>query len=353
MHLKNGLTLTAARKEAKAILGAVARNRDPLCERRKAKRAEGNTLKAIVEEYLAREGKRLRSINERRATLQRHVLPSLGTRQIGDITRTDIVRLLDRIADMTGAPMADHVLAHLRRAMNWHASRSDDFRSPIVRGMARTNPSQRRRQRILTDTELRAVWRAAETSRSAFGYLVLFLLLTATRRNEAALMRRGEVSGDEWTIPQERYKTRLELLVPLSPAAQAVLTAVPKIGKSGLVFTTDGEHPLSGFSKFKRVFDDKVLAKLRDQDPEVQLPRWTLHDLRRTARSLMSRAGVPSDHAERCLGHVIGGIRGTYDRHEYLAEKRHAFAVLAALIEHIVNPPSEKIALSESREKMA
>ncbi|WP_439395684.1 integrase arm-type DNA-binding domain-containing protein [Bradyrhizobium sp. PMVTL-01] len=151
MHLKKGLTLTAARKEAKAILGDVARNRDPLSERRKAERAESDTLRAVVEEYLTREGKRLRSINERRATLQRHVLPSLGTRQIGDITRTDIVRMLDRIADETGAPMADHVLAHLRRVMTWHASRSDDFRSPIVRGIARTSPSQRRRQRILTD----------------------------------------------------------------------------------------------------------------------------------------------------------------------------------------------------------
>jgi hypothetical protein len=87
-------------------------------------------------------------------------------RQIGDITRTDIVRLLDRIADKSGAPMADHVLAHLRRV---YASRSDDFRSPIVRGMARPRPSQRRRQRVLSDDELRAVWRAAEASQSAFG----------------------------------------------------------------------------------------------------------------------------------------------------------------------------------------
>jgi integrase len=167
---------------------------------------------------------------------------------------------------------------------------------------------------------------------------VQFLLLTATRRNEAALMRRSEVSGEEWTIPQERYKTGLELVIPLSGAAQAALAAVPKISKSGLFFTTDGKHALGGFSKFKHAFDKKVLAKLHEYDPSAELPRWTLHDLRRTARSLMSRAGVSSDHAERCLGHVIGGVRGTYDRHEYLAEKRHAFAALAALIKRIVNP---------------
>ncbi len=72
MHLKQGLTLTAPRKEAKAILGAVAKGGDPLSERRKAKLAESDTLRAIVEEYLTREGGRLRSITERRRELERH-----------------------------------------------------------------------------------------------------------------------------------------------------------------------------------------------------------------------------------------------------------------------------------------
>jgi hypothetical protein len=185
-----GLTLTAARKEAKAILGAVARGGDPLTARRKAERAGSNTLKAVVEEYLVRDGTRLRTIGQRCASFERHVLPKLGDRLIDDITRTDIIRLLDRIADRTGAPMADHVLAYLRRVMTWHASRSDDFRSPIVRGMARTRPSQRRCQRVLSDDELKAVWRVTEASQSAFGYLVRFLLLTATRCTESAAMRR-------------------------------------------------------------------------------------------------------------------------------------------------------------------
>jgi integrase len=162
-------------------------------------------------------------------------------------------------------------------------------------------------------------------------------------------MRRSEVVGSDWIIPQERYKTALELVIPLSPAGQAVLVAVPRIGKSGFVFTTDGKRPIGGFSKFKRAFDAKVLAELRKVNPDAELPRWTLHDLRRTARSLMSRAAVPSDHAERCLGHVLPRIRSTYDRHEYLNEKRHAFAALAALIERIVNPTDNIIALSEGR----
>jgi integrase len=65
---------------------------------------------------------------------------------------------------------------------------------------------------------------------------------------------------------------------------------------------------------------------------------WRLHDLRRTARSLMSRASVNADIAERCLGHVIAGVRGVYDRHHYLDEMRHAFESLASLIDNIIDP---------------
>jgi integrase len=344
MHLKDGLTLTEARKEAKALLGAVAKGGDPLGDRRKIEASAANTLTSIAEEYFQREGGRLRTIGERRAVLRRLVLPKLGPRQIDDITRTDIVRLLDKIEDENGPVMADHVLAYLRRVMTWHAGRSDDFRNPIVRGMARTKPSQRRRQRILNDEELRIVWCVAEASQSAFGHLVQYLLLTATRRTEAAAMSRSEVVGDDWIIPPERYKTGLELVVPLSSAAKAVLAKLPKVGKSDVVFTTDGRRPLGGFSKFKRAFDAKVLGELRKEDPQAEtLPNWTLHDLRRTARSLMSRTGVSSDIAERTLGHVLPGVRGTYDRHAYYDEKKRAFEALAALIERIVNPQAGNV----------
>jgi integrase len=90
-------------------------------------------------------------------------------------------------------------------------------------------------------------------------------------------------------------------------------------------FTVDGVNPIGGFGYFKREFDRAV-----------PLPHWTLHDLRRTARSLMSRARVNKDIAERCLAHAIGGVSGVYDRHAYLEEKREAFDALAAEVERIV-----------------
>jgi integrase len=157
--------------------------------------------------------------------------------------------------------------------------------------------------------------------------------------------------ADLWLIPAGRYKTKLDFEVPLSNAARDVLGATPRLSKR-FVFTTDGETPISGFSKFKLTFEPKMLAELhklaveRGDDPDkVTLPRWTVHDLRRTARSLMTRAGVAPDHAERCLGHVIGGVRGVYDRHGYRDEKRVAFEALAGLVARLVDPQNNVVEL--------
>jgi integrase len=338
MSLKPGLTLQDARREAKKMLGDVARGGDPLAERRKAARVGDDTFQSVAEAYIRREGKSVRSMDQRRAVLERLVYPRLGARPVGEIKRSDIVRLLDKIDDDRGPVSADQTLAFIRRIMSWHASRSDEFRSPIVRGMARTKPRDRARQRILTDDELRAVWTAAEAQRGLFGPFVQFLLLTAARRTEAAQMARSEVVGNVWTIPQERYKTGHELVLPLSPLALSVIDRLPRIGAARFVFSSDGERPFSGYSKAKAKFDTAC-----------GVAGWTLHDLRRTARSLMSRASVSADIAEICLGHKIPGVRGVYDRHSYFSEKRRAFEALAALTERIVNPTVNVIPLEQAR----
>ncbi len=337
----DALTLAKARRQAKGVLGKAATGGDPLGERQKAARETSNSFQATAEEYLKREGRegRLRSLEQRRAMLERLVYPQLGSRPVAEIKRTDIVRILDKIEDENGPVMADRVLATVRRIMNWHAGRSDDFRSPIVRGMARTKSKERARERTLSDDELRAVWKAAEGDAGPFGPFVQFLLLSGARRSEASAMARSELAGADWTLPGSRNKTKVDLVRPLSAAALTALGRLPKIGEGELFFTTDGKRPLSAFSKYKRKLDKAIHAELRKQDPEAKaLPRWTLHDLRRTARSLMSRAGVLSDHAERCLGHVMPGVRGTYDRHEYHREKKRAYEALAALVARIIDP---------------
>lgn len=330
-----GTARAIARREAEAVRGAVAQGRDPLAEMRKVAGAASNTLKAIADDYMARDGSRLRSGDQREAVLERLVFPTLGGKQIDAITRRDIVKLLDTIETDNGPVQADHVLAYVRKLFNWHAARTDNFNSPIVRGMARTKPKERRRQRILTDDELRAVWSAAESLQTPFGWAVRFILLTATRRNEAARMARSELSGADWTIPARRHKSKKDFLLPLSDAAVKLFGSIPVVGrKDGFVFTTDGKRPISGFSKFKREFDKECGVK-----------GWTLHDLRRTARTLMSRCGVDPDHAERACGHVVPGIRGTYDVYAFRDEKRAAFTALAAQIDRLVKPKKNVVAL--------
>jgi integrase len=216
--------------------------------------------------------------------------------------------------------------------MNWHASRSDDFRSPIVPGMARTKPSERARDRTLTDEEIRLLWPTAPP-------FVRFLLLTAVRRNEAAGMRHDEIVGNLWTIPAARMKGKAEHVVPLSAAAlscigmgpilsegqEPAIDRVPMAADGRAAFVFGGSRPLGGLSQIKRRLDEAV-----------PIPPWRLHDLRRTARSLMSRAGVNKDIGERCLAHAIGGVSGVYDRHAYFEEKKAAFDALAKLVAEIV-----------------
>jgi integrase len=210
-----------------------------------------------------------------------------------------------------------------------------------VRGMARTKPKARARKRILADDEIRDVWTALDAADvpACYPAYVRSLLLTATRRNESAGMNSTELDGELWTIPGERYKTKLDHVIPLTAQAKALIGSKPDgfKGNSWFIFsTTGGKLAFSGFSKAKRALDAEI-AKRRVVDGREPMPRWTLHDLRRTARSLMSRAKVPTDHAERVLGHVIGGVRETYDRYEYLDEKREALTALARLVHWIVH----------------
>jgi integrase len=331
LTLPGGLSLAAARKAAADALYKVDQGIDPAAARAQQKQAQrladADTFAAVADEYFRREGRTLRSAQRRRRTLDRLVIPVLGGRPIGEIRRSEIVRLLDQVEENSGPSAADDVLAFVRKIMNWHATRSDDFRSPVIRGMARTKPKERARSRILTDDELRAVWAAAAGQPGAFPMLIQFLLLTAGRRNECRAMAWAEIDGADWTLPAERNKTKVDLVRPLSGAAVALLSRMLRIDGGPYAFSNNGQRPIGGLAGAKAKFDRAC-----------GVTGWTLHDLRRTARSLMSRAGVNSDHAERCLGHVIGGVRGTYDRHEYYAEKQKAYEALAAQIDRIVNP---------------
>lgn len=325
LTLQAGITLSAARKLCADALHEVAQGNDPAKARAAARAkildAREDTVRAVSLNYLQREASKLRTGKVREATLKRLVFPAIGDMPIESVKRSDLVKLFDIIEDKNGPRQADSCLAYLRKIMNWHAKRSDEFRSPIVRGMNRYNSKEHERSRVLTDGELRAVWQAAEIA-DVFGSLIRFLLLTGARRAEAAELPWSEIDGTDWKLPAARNKTKVDLVRPLSKAAQAIIAAQPRIDGAEFVFRQ------IGFSQAKKKFD---LA--------CGVNGWRVHDLRRTARTLLSRADVNGDVAERCLGHVVGGVRGIYDRHNYEHELARAVEALAAQIERVVNPP--------------
>jgi integrase len=339
------LTVEEARTRAKRALGAVADGRDPAAELAARKAPSKGDFEGTVATFIRLYAKpRNRTWQETEWIFQKYVTPDWRDHSAGEIKRRDVAELLDSIEADNGPVMADRVLAAVRKLFNWIATRDDEFRSPIVKGMARTKPKERARERVLSDNEVRALWAATVTTKPApFGPLVRCLLLTAQRREEVAQMRRREIVDDTWTIPADRYKTGRANVVPLPRQVREIIAAQPAWRKSDLVFTTSGEEPFSGFSKAKRHVEGVMLAELRKADPKAELPRWTLHDLRRTAKTLMVRAGVRPDISERVLGHVIAGVEGTYDRHGYEAEKREALDKLAAMVDRILAPPVDNV----------
>jgi integrase len=333
------MTLADARKAAADAQHALARGENPakakVDAKVKADAAKANTLTAVCENYLQREGGKLRTLDQRVSILRRLIYPTLGDKPIGSIKRSHLVVLFDKIEDENGARAADVALAVLRRILRWHAIRDDEFITPVVPGMARQKPAEHRRDRILTDDEIRAVW-AATADESAFSGLIRFALLSGARRGEIAGMKRDEVDPDGvWTLPASRSKTKTEVVRPLSEVAQALVEQMPQIDGCPYVFASStGRTPIGQFSGPK--------AKL---DAASGVTGWTIHDIRRTSRSLLSRCkDVTVDHAERVLGHARPDLIERYDRHDYIEEMRFAVEALSALITTIVNPPAADVA---------
>ena len=224
-----------------------------------------------------------------------------------------------------------------------------------MRVKPRANPKERARTRILSDEEIRVIWTSLGECGN-FGAIVKTLLLTAQRRDEVAHMSRKEIGHDGiWVIPAGRYKTKQPNFVPLSKAALNIIEAQPKLEDCDYVFPSRVNTPFSGFGKNKAALDRAVLIAMKTQAKKglkvEALPNWTLHDLRRTAKTLMARAGVRPDISERVLGHAIAGVEGIYDRHSYADEKRDALEKLAEMVDRILNPMPASTMVAEHRSK--
>ena len=328
------LPITEARSRARAIIERVQAGK-PAIE------PKAETFGAVTANWLQRHVAANGLVSERqiRRLLDTHVLPRWRDRELVAIGRADLTALLDQIEDRHGQRQADLCLTIIRAVMNWHSVRTDGYHPPVVRGMRRQSPAAQARARVLDDVEIRAIWNACEGT--TFGAIVRMCLLTAQRSRKVAGMRWADLDGGAWTVPRlpREKDTGGTLLLP--EAAKQIIAERPRLADNPFVFASiRGTAPYTGFSAGKLALDAKL--------PTGMAP-WTVHDSRRTARSLMSRAGIPSEHAERVLGHAIGGVEQIYDRHSYADEKAAALARLAVLIDGIVNPRQNVVPLKKKR----
>jgi integrase len=319
-------TIAEAREKAREAIKAT---------REGASREGSEAFSTVAETWFKRQvaGRGLISAPDIRSRLNRHLLPAWHGRDFNSIRRGEVAKLLDAVEDSNGAVVADALLADIRALCNWHATRADDYQSPIVRGMRRTDPKSRARARILDDAEIQIIWKAAEAN-GTFGAFIRLALLTVQRREKVVMMRWEDIGIDgEWHIPSaDREKGTAGSLV-LPEVALEIIKSQPRFASNPYVLAGRGSSYIQGQSKRKAQFDAKLAA----------MPNWTIHDLRRTARSLMSRAGVLPHISERVLGHSIRGVEGIYDRHSYRDEKAHALQALAGLVATIINPPADNV----------
>lgn len=342
----SALSLKAAREAVQAIQGEVAKGHDPADERKSAAQEarrkaleDALTLDRLLEDWKSlhladkREGyanEALRAV--RRAFEKSRKLPA------ADLTRAVVVHALDAITREGSSAMASATRRYGAACYSWATKRGTVEVNPFAN---LPTVSTTKRDRVLTDDELIALWRATAEG-GPFNAIVRTLLLTGQRREEVAGLTRDELSTDfaTWTLPAARAKNGQDHIVPLSEAVRAIVRAAPEWKDSRLVFRGRG-GVFAGFSKAKDELDTRMLkhlvmlaAERGEEKPEALKP-WRLHDLRRTLATGLQCLGVRLETTEAVLNHVSGsraGIVGVYQRHDFSAEKRVA---LDAWAEHV------------------
>jgi integrase len=253
---------------------------------------------------------------------------SLNDKPIVEITRADVVKVLDGIA-ARGAPIAaNRAMSAIKKLFAWSLDRGAISVHPLV-GLKKPG-TERSRDRVLTDGELKSFWHATEELGFPFGPAFQLMALTGQRRGEVVGMRWSQVDIDQaaWTIPAELAKNGRAHEVPLSATTLDIIQSLPRFVGSDLVFTTTGVSPISGFGRAKDRLDFLMEAR-----------EWRLHDLRRTVASGMARLGVAPHVIEKVLNHVSGqisGVAAVYNRHGYRIEKAEALDIWSKKIEAII-----------------
>lgn len=258
--------------------------------------------------------------------IENHILPAFGNRVARDITRKDVIRLLEQIKSSPKPSAANHVLVILRRMYNW-AIEQDELEVNPCLNIKKPVPIKER-ERVLSKNEIGKFWHACNEINYPYGQLCQLLLLTGQRCNEIARLKWDYIDFEECVmrIPAENTKAKRGHDVPLSDLAIHILKTIPRF--TGLYIFTSGNgiKPVNGFSKTKK----RIERYFNPKDD------WRFHDLRRTCATGLAELGVPLHTISRVLNHAEGGVTKIYARHSYLNEKRDALGLWADTVAGII-----------------
>jgi integrase len=323
-------TAAAAREHAKELRRRIDLGEDPLME--KQARRDAMTVSELAREYLERHAAKKKSGKVLAEYLRRDVLPAWGRWKAEDVRRRDVIELVEKKADRT--PVAGNMLLGVIRAMyNWAIEKDLFEQNPAAR--VKPPAEKRPRERWLTEGEIRKVWTRLEAARMApeCRRALRLILITAQRPGEVLSMESTEVDrdADTWIIPAEKSKNGKQHTVPLSSLA---LETIAECEPGRWLFpgwNATGRHlSVAGLSN----------AAASNQ-AHFGIPRWTPHDLRRTAATWMVKSGVPRFIVERVLNHSDKSIGSVYDRHSYDTEKRAGLERWERELRRIIGRPAK------------
>lgn len=362
-----------ARVRARASLQTAARGINPVIERRESAleaqsakaRVRLTTFGAVADRYVreyVETHTKASTIKETKRILDRDVKPLWAERAIWDINRQDVNSVLDAIADRGALVQANQTLVRLRTLFRWAVDEELITADPTAR--VRKRVKETARDRVLTDDEIRYFWAGCDRLGWPFGPMYKLLLLTAQRRDEVGGIEWVELDLETrtWTIPKEKAKNGRAHEVHLSNIVMEIIQGLPQIGgEPRFALTTNGERPVSGFSKSKARLDTFMLDQLRAEIAEArngaaakaEIDPWILHDLRRTSTTGMAKLNIAPHIVDRILNHVSGTIRGVaavYNRHAYIEERKAALDAWSRYVESLVRPgPQNVVQLAAAR----
>jgi integrase len=335
LTLPGGITLAAARKLAADALLEVAQGKDPGTAKQVARRTAGargeDTVTRLADQFIEKHAKRHTRPNSQRATtaaFRNIILPAWGRRTVHEITRRDVIELLDGIV-VDRPLLANKTRGVLSRFFSWLCERDIIAASPVVG--VKPPSKETVRDRVLDATELVRLWLASDAVGGNAGAYTKLLILTGQRRSEIAGLRWSEVDGDVLALDAGRMKGRQAHVLPLSTQAAAIIAALPRVDDFVL-----GRALRWHFHHIKRDLDAHMGAT----------PKFVVHDIRRSVASGLAKIGIAVPVIEKILAHrsgVFKGVTGTYQRHSFLPEMGAAMQRWGDYIEQLVGGKPAKV----------